>query len=283
MEGQQNVQAASANKDPWNYWTFIIGGNGSFSSGQVYKSTEANSYVVAGRTTEKLKVNFSGSNNYSYYKYSYNDNVTSYSYEVLNREYELEHNFIASLGSHWGAGYQAAYSKSTFSNIKSRLYGKGAIEYSIFPYKDVNTRFFTITYGLDVRDNRYYDTTIYFKTKELLFGQAAQANMSFNQKWGTFSSTISYSSYFKDASLNNLSASLKFYIRITGGLSFNVYAYGSRERDQVYLVKGSADVQDVLTRRRQLASEYNFGSGIGLSFRFGSKLNNFVNPRMENL
>ena len=147
----------------------------------------------------------------------------------------------------------------------------------------MNTRFFTISYGLDVRANKYYDSTIYFLKDQILSGHIAQAALSFNQKWGTFSSTIAYINYFKDASLNNISDSLKFYIRITGGLFFNVYTYGSRVRDQVYLVKGSAAIQDVLTRRRQLASEYNFSSGIGLNFRFGSKLNNFVNARMNGL
>ena len=280
---QKSLQPISVTKDVWNYWVFTIGGSGTFNSGQVYKSTEASSYIIAGRTTDKLKVSFSGSNNYNFYKYSYNDNVTSYEYEILNRYFLIQHSLIASLGSHWGMGYQVAYSKSTFSNNKSRLYGKTAVEYSIFPYKDVNTRLFTISYGLDVRANNYYETTIYFLKDEILVGQMAQADLAFNQKWGTFSSTIAYSNYFKDASLNNLSASLKLYFRITGGLSFNIYANGSRVRDQVYLVKGSANIQDVLTRRRQLGSEYNFSSGVGLIFRFGSKLNNFVNRRMDNL
>jgi hypothetical protein len=52
-------------------------------------------------------------------------------------------------------------------------------------------------------------------------------------------------------------------------------------RDQIFLPKGGATSQEVLTRRRQLASGYNIYSYFGLNYRFGSKLNNFVNPRFD--
>jgi hypothetical protein len=68
--------------------------------------------------------------------------------------------------------------------------------------------------------------------------------------------------------------------RIIGGLFLGLYTYGSRVKDQVYLVKGKASEQDVLTRRRQIATDYTFFSDFGLNYRFGSKLNDFVNPRM---
>ena len=70
-------------------------------------------------------------------------------------------------------------------------------------------------------------------------------------------------------------------VRITGGLSIYVYSFGGLTRDQIYLPKGGATEQEILTRRRQIASGYDFYSGFGLNFRFGSKLNNFVNPRFE--
>jgi len=51
--------------------------------------------------------------------------------------------------------------------------------------------------------------------------------------------------------------------------------------DQIYLPKDEADITEVLTRRRQIASGYNFYTSFGLNYRFGSKLNNFVNPRFD--
>jgi hypothetical protein len=70
-------------------------------------------------------------------------------------------------------------------------------------------------------------------------------------------------------------------VRVTGGLSFFINANGSLVHNQVNLVKGNISEQDVLTRKRQLASTYNYYTGFGLNFRFGSILNNFVNPRFE--
>lgn len=145
----------------------------------------------------------------------------------------------------------------------------------------MNNKFFTINYGIDVRHNQYYDTTIYNKISEVLWGNKAQAYLSLKQKWGNVNSSITYSNFFKDWSLNNLAVSLTVNVRITGGLSFYVYSKAGLVRDQIYLVKGKASEQDILVKRRQIASAYNFYSGIGLNFRFGSILNNFVNSRFD--
>ncbi|HWR33542.1 MAG TPA: hypothetical protein VN451_08455 [Chitinophagaceae bacterium] len=145
----------------------------------------------------------------------------------------------------------------------------------------MNTRYFTLSYGLTFRNNRYYDTTIYEKLKETLFGHRADANMTLNQKWGTSSIGISYHNYFHDWKLFNLGLNAFTDVRITGGLSFNIFFYGALTRDQLYLPKGGATEQEILTRRRQIASGYNIYTSFGLSYRFGSKVNNFVNPRFE--
>ena len=145
----------------------------------------------------------------------------------------------------------------------------------------MNNRFFTISYGLTARNNVYYDTTIFNKTKETLIGQRAVLNVSFNQKWGSTSTGIVYHNYFHDWNLFNLGMNVSTNIRITGGLSFNIYFFGALTRDQINLPKGGATEQEILTRRRQIASGYSYYTSFGLNYRFGSKLNNFVNPRFE--
>jgi hypothetical protein len=158
---------------------------------------------------------------------------------------------------------------------------KPAIEYNIYPYKDVNTRFLTIRYGVDVRNNKYIDTTIYFKTRETLFGHGLDASLSFNQKWGTTSLGLNYHNYFHNWNYFNLGMNGSVNVRITGGLSFNFFAFAGLVRDQLSLSGEGATEQEVLTRRRQLASNYNYYTSFGLNYRFGSKVNNFVNPRFE--
>jgi hypothetical protein len=268
-------------KDPWNYWVFRIGANGNINADEVYKDRRYSANASANRTTEDLKVNFSfyGSKNKSIFEYE--DAGVVQKISVNNHNFELSHYLIKSINSHWSYGYEANYSQSSFSNNKGQLFLRSAVEYDIFPYKEVNNRFFTISYSLTARSNHYYDTTIYNKIKETLFGHRADANISLNQKWGSTSIGINYHNYFRDWKQFHLSLNASTDIRITGGLSFNIYLYGELTRDQLNLPKGGATEQEVLTRRRQIASGYSYYTSFGLTYRFGSKLNNFVNPRFE--
>jgi hypothetical protein len=130
---------------------------------------------------------------------------------------------------------------------------------------------------VDLIHNNYYDETIYNKLNENIFGHSARIVSRFNQKWGTLNSTINYTNYFHDWNFYSLEINAEAEVRINGNLSFYVYAFGGLTRNQVFIPKGSASIEDVLARRRQLASGYKFG----LSYRFGSILNNFVNPRFS--
>ena len=155
------------------------------------------------------------------------------------------------------------------------------MEYNIFPYKMVNTKKFTVAYTLNARRNIYIDTTLYDKTKESLFGQSLEAKFSVNQKWGRIYISSSYRNYFHNWKLFNLAFNTTFDIRITGGLSFYIFSGAELVRDQLFLPKQNATAQEVLTRRRQLASGYQFYTNFGFNYRFGSLLNNFVNPRFD--
>ena len=158
---------------------------------------------------------------------------------------------------------------------------RAAAEYNIFRYKEVNTKLFTISYGLTARRNKYYDTTIYNKINETLYGHRADAYVSLNQKWGNSYAGVSYHNYFHNWKFFNLGIDMYSNVRITGGLSFFIFAFGGLTRNQVFLVKGNATAEEVLARRRQLASGYNYFTSIGINYRFGSKLNNVVNPRFD--
>ncbi len=281
-EGADADKKDSANKpvkDPWNYWVFRLGVDGNLNADAVYKEHRFSGNFSANRTTEELKINFSTYISTNKSIFEYDDNGTLQKITVNNHNYDISHYLIKSINSNWSWGYEVNYGQSSFSNNKGQVFFRTAIEYDIFPYKEVNTRFFTISYGPTLRNNRYYDTTIYEKTKETLFGHRADANLTFNQKWGTTSVGINYQNYFHDWKLFNLGMDLSTDVRITGGLSFYVYFYGALTRDQLYLPKGGATQQEILTRRRQIASGYTIYTSFGINYRFGSKVNNFVNPR----
>ena len=52
-------------------------------------------------------------------------------------------------------------------------------------------------------------------------------------------------------------------------------------RDQIFLPKAGASEEEVLLRRRQLATEYKASVWAGLGFRFGSPFNSIVNSRLD--
>jgi hypothetical protein len=280
-EANKNDSTGKSTKDPWNYWVFRIGAQGNFNADEVYKDRRYGGNLSANRTTEELKAGFGFTISKNKSVFEYEDGGVIKKIIVNNHNYYFSHFLVKSINSKWSYGYEANFSQSTFSNFKGLSFISAAVEYDLFPYKEVNTRFFTVSYGLTARNNRYYDTTIYNKTRETLFGQRAVVNIAFNQKWGAASIGINYHNYLHDWKLFNLGMNASTDIRITGGLSFNIYFYGALTRDQVNLPKGGATEQEILTRRRQIASGYTYYTSFGLTYRFGSKLNNFVNPRFE--
>ncbi len=276
-----NIQPIVTTVDKWNYWVFNIGVNGSLNGDKVYKSTRYNGDMSARRITDKLKVTFRINGGKNETNYDFETLTGNIKYKVDNNNYSFYHQVVKSLNEHWSYGYDVNASHSTFSNTRLNLRLQPAVEYNIYPYKDVNTRYFSIRYGIDLQRSNYIDTTIYFKTKETLMGHGLNATLSFNQKWGTSSVGLNYHNYFHDWKYFNVGMNGSVNVRITGGLSFNFFAFAGLVRDQLSLSGEGATEQEVLTRRRQLASSYNYYTNFGLNYRFGSKLNNFVNPRFD--
>ena len=283
MKGGDSVNSLSTvvTKDKWNYWTFNVGVDGRLNIDKNYKSDRFSSDFSADRTTEDLKVGFRvyGSKKHSVYQYE--DSTGTSKYTVDNSNYGFFNNLVKSMAPHWSYGYQVSLSNDTYSNYKNKIYFSPAIEYNFYPYTEVNSRFFVLRYGVDVTMNRYYDTTIYNKIKQTLYGHKISAAMILNQKWGSFYSGIYYRNYFSDWKMNHMGIDLNVNVRITGALSFYIHTNGSIVHDQVSLVKGDVSEQDLLIKTRQLGSSYNYNLYFGVNFRFGSKLNNFVNPRFQ--
>jgi hypothetical protein len=270
-----------ATKDKWNFWLFRIGGNGNISMDQVYQSSDIRGNFRFNRTTDDWKISFGFFGGRERSSYEYDTDSGPLEVVVKNKSHSFEHLLVKSIDAHWSYGYQFTYLKNTFNNYKLRAFWLPQIEYSFFPYKDVNNRFLTLRYGIGPQHNLYYDTTIYNKTKETIWGHNAELNVSFNQKWGTINSGLSYRNYFHDWKINNLSVATQVEVRVGGGLFVYFYIFGGLVHDQIYLPGEGATGEEVLSRRRQLQSSYNFESYFGINYRFGTKLNNFVNPRFN--
>lgn len=267
--------------DRWRSWILRVGGDANISADANYKNRNYNLNFSANKITDDIKTGIGVNWNSNRSSFKYDDNGTLQGFVVNNRSWSVNQYLVKSINSHWSWAYEIKYSQNSFSNNKGRLFLRPAIEYNIFPYKDVNNKLLTLSYGLTARRNNYYDSTIYGKINETLLGHRATAYLSFNQKWGNAYVGLSYHNYFKDWQLFNLGIDVYNNVRISGGLSFFVFAFGGLTRDQVFLVKGNATPEEVLARRRQLASGYNYYTSVGINYRFGSKINNVVNPRFD--
>ncbi len=269
-----SVVTETSIKDKWNLWVYNVSASGNVSAERIYKNNVLSSNFSADRVTNKLKVHFNLNGNLRNSIFNY-DTVK---YSVKNTDYNFYHYLSMSFSPHWSFGYQTSLSNNTFNNIKRALYFGPAIEFNVFKYKDVNDRFFVLRYGPDVTNNNYYDTTIFNKQKETLYGQRFSAAIILNKKWGTFNSGIYYRNYLQNRKLNSKGINVRADVKVTGSLSFFVNIDANIIHDQLNLVKSGATEQEVLTRQRQLASNYNYNTSFGLNFRFGSILKNFVNP-----
>ncbi|HYC41093.1 MAG TPA: hypothetical protein VEB63_11475 [Chitinophagaceae bacterium] len=280
--GETGDKPVAPQKDPWNYWVFRTGFFGNINAEESVFESSYFGDISASRITDEIKigVNLNGGKNKA--SFEYEDTAGRPQKSIIrNDNYNFAHFHIRSINDHWSWGYEASLSRNTRSNNRRRSMLRAGLEYNIFPYKQVNTKFFTIGYVLDLRHNVYFDSTLYDKTREVLGGHAIETRMSFNQKWGRVELELDYHNYFHRWKFLNLQANLELEVRITGGLSFNIFTYAELIRDQIYLSKEGASIEEILTRRRELASGYRFGMHFGLNYRFGSKLNNFVNPRFD--
>ncbi len=268
-------------KDPWNYWMFTVNADGNVNGERQYRSYGGNFNVSAGRVTDAMKTGLIlyGSSNRS--TFIFETDSTSEKFIANNSNYGVQQYYVKSINNHWSAGYEVIFNNNTFSNFKWQWYIRAAAEYNIFPYQDVNNRYLAISYGIISRFNRYYDTTIYNKLRETLFAHTVRINLLLNKKWGSVSSGLAYHNFFHDWKLNSFTMNISVNVRITGGLSFYIASNAGIVHDQINLAKAGATDLEVLSRIRQLKSSYYYQNRVGISYRFGSKLNNFVNPRFE--
>jgi|KBSSwiS6_1023812.scaffolds.fasta_scaffold00482_11 hypothetical protein len=274
---------AGKQKDPWNYWVYRTEFFGNISTEEAIKDFNYNGNLSANRVTENDKLGFELSAGKNKTTFEYEDSAGASQKSISrNDRFEFSHHLVKGIDHHWSWGYETILSRNTRSNNKMNAILRTGVEYNIFPYKMSNTKYFTIAYIVDIRRNTYFDSTLYDKTNETLTGHGIETNLTLNQKWGTAEFGTEYHSYFHDWKFFKLQANLILDIRITGGFSIFFYTAAELIRDQLYLSKKGASFEDVLTRRRELASGYRFETHFGLTYRFGSKLNNFVNPRFGN-
>ena len=264
--------------DKWNSWVFKTSMNGFLDGQQLTKSTQLFGNISANRITKDWKLN--SSVNYNYGKDVFDTTGGNITSENISKSVNLL--IVRSLSEHWSYGGSASFGTSSFNNQKMLFSLMPGIEYDIFPYSESTRRQLRLLYKIGYNYVTYIDSTIYDKTKEPLWLHSFSAAYEVVQKWGSINVSFSYSNYVRDWSKNNFSLNGFIELRVAKGLSVNFGGGASLIHDQLGLVKGGATTQEVLLRRKELATQYQYFTMFGFSFTFGSIYNNVVNPRFGN-
>ncbi len=265
----------TAVEDKWNFWVFHMSFSGSVSGEKQANFVSLRGNFSANRVTPESKFRMSVSGNFSESNFTYEDEtISSYS----DRK-NFSSMYVWSLSEHWSVGAWFTISSATYSNIHLSLSPSPAIEYNLFPYSQSTRRQLRFVYRLDFDYIRYREETIYDKTKEGLWGESLSATFEVNEPWGNASATVEGSHYFHDFSKYRLELYGRLSLRLVKGLSLSVSGGFSAIHDQLSLRKGDRSLDEILLRRSELATDFDYFVSVGFSYTFGSVYSNVVNPR----
>jgi len=268
--------APARGRDRWGLWVFrtradvYLNGEESSRSTQLYGSMSAN------RISPDWKANISVDGNYGENRFTFQDGTKFNSY---SRGHGVRQLLVKSLGPHWSAGQRSSISASTYQNTKLAFRFAPAVEYNFFPYVESTRRQIRLQYAIGTTHYRYEDTTIFNRISETRGDHSLLASLDMRQQWGSISISLAGTALLDDPGKHRINFSPEVDLRLIRGLSLNLFGHVSRLRDQLYLAKGGATDEEILLRRRQLATSYQYFVGAGLSYTFGSIYNNVVNPR----
>jgi hypothetical protein len=271
--------------DPWNYWVYSASMNGFFNGQKSINSQSLFGSLSANRVTDASKILLSFTESYDRGSFDIpifdttGTQVGTRTVVSVARSYGGDALLVKSLGAHWSAGTEVSANRSTFSNEDLVFSAGPAVEVDIFPYSASTRRLLRFNYRMAVNYFKYTDTTIFEKTDEVLFTQVLAAVVNVTQPWGSSSVSLTGSTFLHDLSKNRLELFGSLSFRVVRGLSFNVFGNVSLVHDQLFLPKAGASESQILLQRRALATNYQYFASVGLSYSFGSTINNIVNPR----
>jgi hypothetical protein len=264
--------------DRWHNWVFSIGLSSWFEGEKYRDYVSIYGSLSAKRITPELKIKLSAYEDYDEDRYEIGNETA----RSISRSRSLYGLGVKSLGEHWSAGASADARTSTYNNIALSVSGGPAVEYDIFPYSASSRREFRFLYELGLRSVRYMEETIYDKTSEYLTDQSLSATLETKQTWGSIETTLSGSHYLHDVRRNRVDLDGEISLPVFEGISFRLYGWGAMIHNQLSLPKAGATRDEILLKRAELETQYEYYGSLGLSYTFGSIYSNVVNPRFGN-
>ncbi len=263
--------------DPWKQWVFSAG----IDLGANGESRQANQRVAAefsaNRVTEAWKFELDVEGSYRTNRYDLDDGRL----RIIRRDYNSDLQLTKALAARWSAGAEVRAGTSTFRNLDLYLRFAPVLEYSFYPYSEFSRRQMTLQYSVGVNHFDYTEETLFDKLKEQVTDERLELSMRYQQPWGSAGLSVSGSHYFHDLSRYALGADSFLSVRLFKGLEAEMGVEYSRVHNQLYIQKGDASDEDVLTERLALATGYEYELGFGVRYTFGSIFNNIVNRRLD--
>ncbi len=270
--------AATAAKDRWDYWVFSIVSGGYLQGEKTYDNMSLWSYATANRVTPELKTELSIGTNYSESNFDFSSStVTS-----ITRSQYFDGLVVKSIDDHWSYGLSAGLSASSYDNTGLSAYIGPAVEYDIFPYSACTRRQLRVLYQVYYKHVRYREETIYGEILQDLGKHSLSVAWMAKERWGSIETSLSGSNYLYDFRKNRLSLSTNISLNLAKGFSLTLQGQAYMLHDLLSPAKGEASYEDVLLRRRQIDTQYNYYVSFGLQYSFGSIYSNVVNPRFGN-
>ena len=265
-------------KDKWDYWVFRTRLRGSV-SGEEFRSF----YYISGefdadRITEDWKLRIGGDANYDEDNYRYPDTDA---YLSFSRRLAAHIHVVKSLSDHWSLGVYSGFFSSTYRNLQENYNVGPAIEYNFFPYSESTYREIRFSYSISYNYNKYFEETIYGEMEETLFRQRIGINSEFKQPWGQIDVAAGYSSYLHDLTKDRIRLYSDVSVNLFEGFQFSFGVGYSMIHDQISLPARDLDIDEILLRRNEIATQYNYWLRYGISYTFGSIYNNIVNTRFN--
>lgn len=262
--------------DPWRGWVFSVSVSGSADGEERQQAASLRGGFNARRVTSEWKMwlNVDGDSRHESFEVDEDSTISN-----TTRNYRIFTQIVKSLGGHWSAGINASANSSTFRNQDVTVGLGPAIEFSFFPYGESSRRALRAQYRLGARHFDYIEETIYGQLSETRFDHELELSYDATQPWGEARVSLTWENYLHDFDRRRASLGGFASFRIFRGLSVHLGGNLASVQNQLYLPAGELSPEEILIRRRQLQTDYEYRTNLGFSYTFGSIFNNVVNPR----
>ncbi len=270
----QNIQ--NPEDDPWDFWVFRINARADLNGQDKRKVRNLNGTVSANRVTEafKLELSFNGSLNETENQLSSGDWFTS-----DRKSWGATGVVVRSLTGHWSLGAQFGANSSSVANRRAGFRAAPALEWNLFPYSESTRQQLIFMYQVGGSWVDWWEETIFEEDAEWVFDHRFRTDLNFRQPWGSGGTAFQIASLLDDVSKWEMSLEGSVNIRLFRGFSFNVGGNYRIIRNQIGLRRRNLTDEEILTARRQLATDSSYRLNFGITFDFGSVFNNVVNTR----